>query len=444
MGNEQDQLARIEEETATARNKELKSMAVGDLKSLLQSNGLETDKMKKEDMIKAMLTHEADARKIARAHEAKIRGVIVSKKNELDGLSISDLSNTCIAMGIQGAKKKEDRVRMILEAWQKDDGVEKALAQIAREERLQVLQEMEINDLRTLCEANGIDPCVKEVMADRVAKAEKLAGKFVRPSLEKKEEKIEQSKGGDLVDTLLANESSRKAAQKKQIEQGEAIKAKMTELKAKSVEELKKILRKSGAEIEGKKEELVDAVYAIFKQEEAANSRKAEIKAMSISDLKALVSERALECGSSKEKMIAAVLEHEAKCREDAKAFDKKADEVIVQKREELDSKTATELKELCSAKGLAVGGGKEDKIARLLEQTRADGEVDAAISALMFGQRKDELRSMERQDLLTLCAKAGADPCVKEVMIERIMSFEDENGIVEPPTKKSRKAQKL
>merc|ERR1712048_1508467 len=336
MGNEQDKLARIEEETATARNKELKSMAVGDVKSLLHSNGLETDKMKKEDMIKAVLTHEADARKIARAHEAKIRGVIVSKKNELDGLSISDLSNTCIAMGIQGAKKKEDRVRMILEAWQKDDGVEKALAQIAREERLQVLQEMEINDLRKLCEANGIDPCVKEVVADRVAKAEKLAGKFVRPSLEKKEEKIEQSKGGDLVDTLLANESSRKAAQKKLTEQGEALKAKMAELKAKSVEELKKILRKSGAEVEGKKEELVGAAYAIIKQEEEANSRKAEIKAMSISDLKALVSERALACGTSKENMITAVLEHEAKCREDAKAFDKKADEVIVQKQRSL------------------------------------------------------------------------------------------------------------
>merc|ERR1712048_506002 len=336
MGNEQDQLARIEEETATARNKELKSMAVGDLKSLLQSNGLETDKMKKDDMIKAMLTHEAKARKSARAHEAKIRGVIVSKKNELEDLSISDLSKMCTAMGIQGAKKKEDRVRLILEDWQKNDGVEKALAQMARDERLKEFQAMEIGDLRTLCEANGIDPCIKEVMADRVAKAEKLAGKFVRPSLEKKEEPIEQSKGGDLVDTLLANESSRKAAQKKQIEQGEAIKAKMTELKAKSVEELKKILRKSGAEIEGKKEELVDAVYAIIKQEEEANSRKAEIKAMSVSDLKALVSERALACGTSKEKMIAAVLEHEAKCREDAKAFDKKADEVIVQKQRSL------------------------------------------------------------------------------------------------------------
>merc|ERR1711920_764833 len=102
-------------------------------------------------------------------------------------------------------------------------------------------------------------------MADRVAKAEQMTGIFARPTLEKKEEVHEQSKGGDLVDTLLANESSRKAAQKKQTEQEEALKAKMAELKAKSVEELKKIIRKSGAETEGKKEALGDAVYAIIK-----------------------------------------------------------------------------------------------------------------------------------------------------------------------------------
>merc|ERR1712048_195535 len=439
----EEKLARIEEETVAARKKELKSMAVGDLKSLLASNGLEADKMKKDDMMKAMLTHEAKARKSARAHEAKIRGVIVSKKNELEDLSISDLSKMCTAMGIQGAKKKEDRVRLILEDWQKNDGVEKALAQMARDERLKELQAMEIGDLRMLCEANGIDPCIKEVMADRVAKAEKTAGKFARPSLEKKEEVLEQSKGGDLVDTLLANESSRKASQKKQAEQGEAIKAKIAELKAKPVEELKKLLRKSGAEVEGKKEALVEALISISKQEEELNSRKAELKAMSISDLKALVSERSLECGNSKDKMIVAVLEHEAKSREDAKAFDKKAEEVILQKKGQLEGKTATELKDLCSSTNLAVGGGKEDKIARLLEQARADGEVDHAVSALIFCQRKEELRAMEKQELLTLCGKVGTDPCVKEVMIERLMSFEDENGVVEPPAKKSRKAQK-
>merc|ERR1712048_1278388 len=148
-----------------------------------------------------------------------------------------------------------------------------------------------------------------------------------RPSLKKKEEALKQSKGGDLVDTLLANESSRKAVQKKQIEQVEAMKAKIAELKAKSVEDLKKLLRKSGAEVEGKKEALVEALISISKQEEELNSRKAELKAMSISDLKALVSERSLECGNSKDKMIAAVLEHEVKSREEAKAFDKKAEE---------------------------------------------------------------------------------------------------------------------
>ena len=34
----------------------------------------------------------------------------------------------------------------------------------------------------------------------------------------------------------------------------------------------------------------------------------------------------------------------------------------------ELESKSNTELKELCSEKGLAVGGGKDERVARLIE----------------------------------------------------------------------------
>merc|ERR1711879_626854 len=99
--------------------------------------------------------------------------------------------------GIQGVRKKEERVRSIIECWQQDDGVEKALAEMAREQRLNDLQNMDIEALRALCEANNIDPCVKEVMADRVAKAEKAAGRFARPNADKKESVHEKEKSGD-------------------------------------------------------------------------------------------------------------------------------------------------------------------------------------------------------------------------------------------------------
>merc|ERR1711971_417153 len=171
---------------------------------------------------------------------------------------------------------------------------------MARQQRVNDLQSMDIEVLRALCEANNIDPCVKEVMADRVAKAEKAAGRFARPNADKKEDAHEKEKGGDLVDTLLANESTRKAAQKKQATHEEATKAKLTELKGKSIEDLKKLLRKHGSEIEGKKDKLVEALHAIFLEQDALDLRKSELKAMGIPDLKALVTAKSIECGHSK------------------------------------------------------------------------------------------------------------------------------------------------
>jgi len=301
---------------------------------------------------------------------------------------------------------------------------------------------MEIEHLRMLCETNNVDPFVKEVIADRVAKAEKLAGRFAKPILEKKEEVADKGQSADLVDALIANESTRKATQKKQMEQEEAIKVKMTQLRGTSVEDLKKLLAKHGASAEGKKDALVAAAYDIFLQEEAVNSRKSELKAMSLLNLKEFASEKDLECGHSKEKLIAAILEYEAKRREEAKAFDAKADEVVAEHKEELESKTNAELKDLCYAKSLAPGLSKEGRVERLLEQARSDGEIDTRVSAKLFEKRREQLISIERSELLALCDKFDADPCVKEVLIERLLAFEEEHGVVaEPPKKKSRKA---
>merc|ERR1712048_140908 len=98
----------------------------------------------------------------------------------------------------------------------------------------------------------------------------------------------------------------------------------------KSLEDLKKVLKKKGAEVEGKKkEELAKTLFDITLQEEAVNARTSELKNMDLKDLKAIVSEKAIECGASKGGMVNAVLDHEAKCREEMKAFDAKAEEVV-------------------------------------------------------------------------------------------------------------------
>merc|ERR1719401_2649444 len=104
--SKEDAVARIEKETAAARSKELKAMAVQDLRELLQKSGLDTEKVKKEDMIKSMLASEAKARAAAREHEAKVRAVMEQKREELGGTSVSDLSKICASMGIEGARSK--------------------------------------------------------------------------------------------------------------------------------------------------------------------------------------------------------------------------------------------------------------------------------------------------------------------------------------------------
>merc|ERR1719401_630093 len=119
--SKEEAVARIEKETAAARSKELKAMAVQDLKELLQKNGLETEKVKKEDMIKSMLALEAKKRAEAREHEAKIRDVMEERKKELEGSSMSDICKMCASMGMEAGRiSKEDRIARILTQFVKD------------------------------------------------------------------------------------------------------------------------------------------------------------------------------------------------------------------------------------------------------------------------------------------------------------------------------------
>jgi len=96
-------------------------------------------------------------------------------------------------------------------------------------------------------------------------------------------------------------------------------------------------------------------------------------------------------------------------------------------------------LKDLCSSKGLAVGGGKEEKVGRLVEEAQRSGEIDNVVSIFMRNARKDALALMEKADLLEMCDRMGIDTFVKSVMAERILSKEEECS--EPLAKRQRKA---
>merc|ERR1712129_273757 len=114
---------------------------------------------------------------------------------------------------------------------------------------------------------------------------------------------------------------------------------KRKELKSISIEDLKKRLTKKGLESSGKKEDLVEALFLVAVREDAAAVRQSELKCKSLQELKELLSRHGLETGS-KDQMIKTLLAHEAKCRENLKAFEANVDEAVNQQKAELDTKT--------------------------------------------------------------------------------------------------------
>jgi hypothetical protein len=382
-------------------------------------------------MIKSILKHEAKVRAERRAHEAEIRSVVVKKKEELENTSLAELGKQCESIGAKGVKGKPERVKQLLLHWQQNGGVEKALTQIALNERKEELREMDNLSLRKLCEKAGLEPFVKEVLVDRISKKEQECGRYLRAAPAKDTPKALQDV--DMVDALLANESNRK----KEKEKEDAIASKKKALRAMAIDELKKALTAKGVEASGKKDDMVEALFAAKLREEAATARKSELKKMAPHDLKALLSSYGVEA-TSKDKMVDAIIAQEAKREEELKVFDVKLDEMAEKKKEMLQRKSNADLKNLCQKNGLAVGGGKEDRVERLVEEVRNDGSLEKEVSVVIRGTRKDELMRLEKEEVQKLCERMEIDPYLKDVMIERIVAYEGETD--EPVTKKLRK----
>merc|ERR1719440_1346027 len=419
-----------------ARAKEMKAMGAGEMKQLLENIGLQTGK--KEDMIKSLLKHEAKQRVAAQEQKAKIRAVVVKKKQELESHSPSELSKLCESSGIKGLRSKEEKVQRLLVHWQENDGVDKALAKIAQEEREQELRALDITKLQKLCTKVGVDPFVKEIMVERISKRENDAGQYSRPSLVQDLDAPKEDKNIDMVDSLLANEAQRKKEQERRSQQEEALVKRRKELKALSLDDLKKRLSKKGLEASGKKDDMVEALFLAIVQDDKATARKTELKSKSQQELKEILSRYGLESGG-KEAMIKALLAHEAKLRKELQAFDAKVDEAAEQKRKELEAKTNAALKEMCSSKGLALGGDKDDKIDRLVDEILKEGDLDQVVSRNLRNKRKEELMVMEKPAVVKLCEQTGVDPLIKDVMVERILMQENEGGVIamadaEPP----------
>jgi len=266
-------------------------------------------------------------------------------------------------------------------------------------------------------------------MVERVLRKEAAAGRFCRPKLEQEEEAARPaSKTGDMVATLIASEAQRKKEKEQKRQQEDVDAEKRKELKSKSADELKKLLSSKGLDATGKKEDMIEALFQAGVQESAVAARKGSLKSMPIEDLKKLVSSKGLDI-SKKDDMVEAVLSHEAKLLKDCEAYQAKVADVLKLIHEELDEKTAAELKSLCAEKSLKLGSAKPDRIQTLLEDVQNNGEVDRRISALCRQQRKEALLAMEKSALKVLCDDLMVDAFVKPVMIERLLEREVELG---------------
>merc|ERR1719454_2809472 len=114
--------------------------------------------------------------------------------------------------------------------------------------------------------------------------------------------------------------------------------------------------------------------------------------------------------------------------------------------KEDMESKTPAELKDLC-AKGLKPGLAAAERVERLVEAAKECGEVDKMVATQNRDARRQELFAMDYDSLLKLCNATATDPLVKEVMVERLMAHESEFGRIqlddEPKSKKAKVSKK-
>jgi len=433
---EEQKVAREEKGWAASRLKEVKTMYMDGLKKLAEAKGVSAGK--KDDMVKHIMKAETKERADKRAHEAKIREIVQKKSDEFEALPIADLKARA---NLKGRVSKTDCIQQLLKSWQDDDGVDKALAEEATNERRSELLSKDNIWLLKHCDKHNVDPYVLEVMVDRILEHETRHDKYA-PPLQNNAAPVETvKKGGDLVEALLASEAGRKRDLELQKAKEAADMAKVKELNALGVDALKKLLAAKGIEVDGKKEDLVKAAFKLAKDEEAVETRKSELKAMGVKELKQLMAKHGLEASAKVPDMVSAMLKYEQRVQEEIRAYEGKVRDLTEHKKGEFDSMSLNELKSLLVAKGLKAGVGKADRVERLAEEAQKDGSIAKKVSQMTRVERKQSLLAMDKAAVLDLCHELEIDPLMKDVMVQRIMSYENDiaDGFLEPELKKQR-----
>jgi len=148
------------------RQKELKAMAVADMKELVISKGL--TKGAKTDMIEAILGLEAKAREQIQIREAKAREVVKNIKDDIAAKSNDELKEMLGKRNLKLGGSKTDRVDRLVAHAKEAGEVDNVLFQMDADARRDELSKQDKSTLVKMCEKSLIDPFVKEVMIERL------------------------------------------------------------------------------------------------------------------------------------------------------------------------------------------------------------------------------------------------------------------------------------
>jgi len=168
---------------ADARKQELKTMGKEALTNLATSKGLKKGSV--ETMVNSLMELEAKGQAEFAAYEVKVDEMLSKKKVELEAMSPGELKELCASKGLKPGVGKEERVTKLIEAAREDNEVHEILEKMAREARREALLALDKPALLELCEENGADPYVPEVMVELLMEHEIEAGEFKEPFTKK-------------------------------------------------------------------------------------------------------------------------------------------------------------------------------------------------------------------------------------------------------------------
>merc|ERR1712232_1326064 len=145
------------EEADAARKTKMLALSLPDLKTFIESNGLQVSN-KKEQMVEAFFAHEASIRKELDAYETKCSEVETNKRAALEEKSAGELKQLCVDKDLKLGASKEDRIERLLEAAKESGEFDEGAALMAFEARRGELLAWDKPSLLKLCEQTGADP----------------------------------------------------------------------------------------------------------------------------------------------------------------------------------------------------------------------------------------------------------------------------------------------